>query len=280
MATLCDEHARNGAAAVDMRIQVVSDLHLEFLRKNFPGEATIASAPDADVLVIAGDIASGTEVVSVFKDWPVPVVYVAGNHEFYGHRFSDVRAQLRDACAATGIHFLDNGVVVIDRTRFIGATLWTDYSLGAGSPQRSVMREAQRCMSDHSVIRVSRGAFTPNRALAEHRRSRAWIENALEASHDGSTVVVTHHAPHPRSIAPRFVGDPLNAAFASDLTGTIEKADAWIHGHTHNSSDYEVGLCRVVANPRGYPVAVASAKSLEEVIYENPNFDSALVVEV
>lgn len=67
-----------------MRIQLASDLHLEFLRGYFPGERLIAPAHQADVLVLAGDIEKGTAGVELFSDWTTPVLYVLGNHEFYG----------------------------------------------------------------------------------------------------------------------------------------------------------------------------------------------------
>ena len=33
----------------------------------------------------AGGIGRGTEAIAVFAAWPVPMLYLAVNHEFYGH---------------------------------------------------------------------------------------------------------------------------------------------------------------------------------------------------
>jgi hypothetical protein len=82
-----------------MKLQLASDLYLEFLQSSFPAETLIRPAPDADVL--AGDIHQGTRTVELFADWPVPVLYVAGNHEFYGHEWAPTRKSLRNACAGT-----------------------------------------------------------------------------------------------------------------------------------------------------------------------------------
>jgi hypothetical protein len=90
-----------------MRIQLASDLHLESLQSAFPRERLIAPAWDADVLVLAGDIACGLQAIELFGDWPVPVLYVAGNHEFYGFDFLTVRKDLLDAARGTSVRFLD-----------------------------------------------------------------------------------------------------------------------------------------------------------------------------
>ena len=110
--------------------------------------------------------------------------------------------------------------------------------------------------------------FVPETAYRMHHQSRLFIDTALKAD-PVKTVVVTHHLPHARSIPPRFTGDLLNAAYASDLSGVIEvgRPALWVHGHTHDSCDYMVGDTRIVCNPRGYDD-------------ENARFDPMLVVRV
>jgi Icc-related predicted phosphoesterase len=104
--------------------------------------------------------------------------------------------------------------------------------------------------------------FSPEHALRDHEVSRAWLERELSQDYDGATVVITHHAPHPLSVHPRYAGDPTNAAFASDLTELVQLADVWLHGHVHDSFDYRVAGCRVVANPRGYARIHCSSRTL------------------
>ena len=93
----------------------------------------------------------------------------------------------------------------------------------------------------------------PATTLARHRRSVAWLDRALAEPFDGPTVVVTHHAPHLGSVAPRFK-DPITSAFVTDLEWLILKHQPalWVHGHMHTGFDYKVGATRVLANPRGY----------------------------
>lgn len=263
-----------------MKVQVASDLHLELLGKLFPGERLISPAHDADILVLAGDIANGIEAVEMFKNWPVPVLYIAGNHEFYGHSLEQMRMDLRNAAAGTHVTFLDNAIKDFGSVRFLGTTLWTDYRLELNRTQRQLMESAELRVSDHFRINCSGGKFTAERALVEHELSRAWLKDELNSPYDGKTVVITHHGPHRLSINRRYVGNPVNAAFASDLSELLPKADIWIHGHVHDNFDYNVCGCRVVANPRGYALNKNAVKTAKELVFENNCFLWACVVEV
>lgn len=263
-----------------MRIQIASDLHLEFLQRSFPREQLIAPAYGADALVLAGDIANGTQAIGLFADWPVPVLYLAGNHEFYGHDMNELRAQLREKAQGTSVRFLDNDVVDFDGVRVLGATLWTDYRLLPGHTQHELMHRAEQSLSDHRVIKTGGARFTAQHALIEHERSCAWLTRQLNEPYNGQTVVISHHGPHLLSVHPRYIGDTLNAAFVSDLSALVVKADLWVHGHVHDSFDYRAGKCRVVANPLGYVRETRSSAKARELQYENPAFDWTCVVDV
>lgn len=261
-----------------MKIQIASDLHLDLLQLRFPGYRVIEPA-GADVLVIAGDIHSGLGAVDCFADWPVPVVYVIGNHEGYHHEYGTLIAQLRERSKGTAVHFLERDSVVIGGMRFLGCCLWTDYRV-MGGEREALMAQANGMLYDHRLIRHGEGQFLAADALREHEVSRAWLETELARPATGPTVVVTHHGPHPQSIHSRYAGSPVNAAFVSDLTPLMGKADLWVHGHVHDSFDYVIGGTRVVANPRGYARNRNAAASPEEIEWENPLFDTGLVVEV
>jgi predicted phosphodiesterase len=263
-----------------MKIQLASDLHLEFLQREFPGERLISPAHGADLLVLVGDVANGIEAIELFGDWPVPVLYLAGNHEFYGASIEQVRVDLRKAAAGTCVTFMDNDAVDFGGVRFLGTTLWTDYRLELNYTQRQLMEKAELSINDHRRIACQEGRFTAAKALAEHELARAWLDRELNRPYDGKTVVITHHGPHPLSVHPRYAGDPVNAAFVSNLTELLPKADLWLHGHVHDSFDYKVGRCRVVANPLGYPRNVRSAVEAKELVFENKAFQWACVIDV
>lgn len=261
-----------------MRIQLASDLHLDLLRR-WPHECLISPAPGAELLVLAGDIHRGLRAIECFASWPVPVLYLAGNHEYYDSQWEPLRSDLRRAADGTAVRFLDNDVFTLDGVRFLGSTLWTDYRL-AGIPLPQAMDAAEAFLLDHRRIHTGSGPFRAQQALDEHLRSRAWLARELSVDRSMPTVVLTHHAPHPGSIHARFAGSPVNGAFVSDLTELVEQADLWLHGHVHDSFDYRVGRCRVMCNPRGYAQNRNDAGSIDELVFENPAFQSRLVIDL
>lgn len=264
-----------------MKIQLASDLHLEFIERSHPGEMLVRPAEGAEVLVLAGDIASGTDVVRHFADWPqdVDIVYIMGNHEAYGRDLEQVRRDLAQACRGTRIHFLDNSEVVIRGVRFLGATLWTDMRIDGFSSMEVAMRRVRASINDFDLITHNGQGFEPTIMLQEHQRSAKWLERALDAPFDGRTVVVTHHGPHPKSIAPQYRHN-VNGGFTSDLTHLVRKAKLWLHGHTHVGFDYEVEGCRVVVNPHGYVRNRGSAETAADFVRENQSYWDDLVIDV
>jgi len=234
-----------------MKVRVLSDLHLEFQDWNPPDA-------EADVIVLAGDIHSGTRGVEwARRQFPVtPVLYVPGNHEFYGREIQETLSDLQKAGRRFCVDILHGRGVVIGGVRFLGATLWTDFALhGAdASSLRRTMNDAKRGMSDFSVIRHGgHGLFRPEDARAAHLEQRSWIGEQLADEFAGPTILISHHLPHPRSIHGKYHGSRLNPCFASDLSQLMGPPVAvWIHGHTHDSCDYVEQGTRVVCNPRGY----------------------------
>ena len=230
-----------------MKVHVLNDLHIEFEDFEPPMTST-------DVVVLAGDIGVGLEGLhwaqKQFSDRPV--IYVPGNHEYYRHN-TDLIDDLK-AGALQNMHVLNDDQVVIDGVRFLGSTLWTDFALQGPENQVPAMLEAQQYMTDFAIIGHEDRGFTPRDALRLHTDSRAWLTSMLAQPFNGKSVVVTHHAPSSRSISRRYVGDPLSPAFASNLESLMDdhRAVLWVHGHVHDSFDYEIGSTRVVCNPRGY----------------------------
>lgn len=231
--------------------RVFSDLHLEF------ADWTPPPAP-ADAVLLAGDIAVGTHGIEwARRQFPgMPIVYVPGNHEFYGAELPDAVDALRAKAKALDVHFLDGEECVIEGTRFLGTTLWTDYALyGSDEPELDeAMTTAKQEMNDFRMIRWRGGhALTPELIREIHSERVQWLGDRLAESFSGPTVVMTHHLPHRLSIHPKYEGTRLNSSFASDLDRLVRAPVAlWIHGHTHESIDYVVNGTRVFCNPRGY----------------------------
>lgn len=254
-----------------MRIYAVNDLHLE-IGFWMPRPSTVAAA---DLVVLAGDIGRHAEGLvwarTAFSG--KRIVYVAGNHEFYGAEYHEMRCELRRTARELEIDLLENDEVVIDGVRILGCTLWTDFRLFGN--EACAMGHARRRMNDFLRIRFEGSptvSLRPEDTVTLHRQSRAWLEGKLAEPFTGKTVVVTHHAPSLASIDEQWKKDLLTAAFASHLDPLVAQADLWLHGHTHAFADHRIGDCRVVCNPRGY---VVDGRALEATGW-NPD----LVVEV
>jgi len=233
-----------------MRIHILSDLHGEF-------EAFEPPVTNADVIVLAGDIHTkhrGFEWARA-KFREQPVLYVLGNHEYYGEAIPRHTVKLQALATGSNIHILENGKISFGDVTFLGCTLWTDFQL-FGDP-RMAGYAATTQMTDYQKIRLN-PEFRRLRSYDTtilHSRSKCWLAAELAQRQGQKIVIITHHAPSKRSIPERYHNDILSAAYASHLDEFVKASGAslWIHGHIHNASDYTVGKTRVICNPRGYP---------------------------
>lgn len=266
-----------------MKIQLASDLHLDRVATRYPGLNVVTPAAGVDALVLAGDIHSGLQALDIFGDWKTPVVYVFGNHEYHGYHAPRLKEAMRRRAEGSMVTFLDDSVHVlgtgINSIRFIGATLWTDYRLYLGAEKHS-LAFANRHNPDHTHTGNGTGHFTAEDAQQAHRQSREFITDELKKSFAGKTVVVSHHAPHRKSITRAFEGHPLNPAFISDLGQLMGGPLLWVHGHVHSSCDYRIGGTRVVANPCGYPLNLGAVAQPAHLEFENPHFQPELILDL
>lgn len=232
-----------------MKIRLLSDLHTEFKLPYKTQEFN--EYRGEDVLVLAGDIASGStntfEVLKHFANIFPQVVYVAGNHEYYGTTFSDFNNKIRQKCARLpNVHFLDRDTTQIEGVWFIGATLWTNFAKNALSEHA-----ARSMIADFKLIKE----FNPPDAIEQYYLAREYLKMAYEGF-PGKKVIVTHFLPAQECISPRFARDNsgLNDYFANRLDNWIRELQdtTWLFGHTHDPIDVKIGSTRLVANPRGY----------------------------
>jgi predicted phosphodiesterase len=246
-----------------MKLLVLSDLHLAHLSFSALHEGRRIDE-HADVVVLAGDIDDGVGgfrwARETFPD--KPVVMTAGNHEFYGFQWVQHLDTMREAANKYDIDFLEADGIDLAGVRFLGCSLWTDFELFGADRKSDAMRAAKASMMDYQYIKLTRTPefywvhskrLIPPLTERRHRGSVEWLEDKLKGGGDpAKTVIVTHHAPHPKSVPPRYAKDLVSASYASDLTRFMGKAGLWIHGHMHSSADYVVNGTRIVANPRGY----------------------------
>jgi len=264
-----------------MRIQIVSDLHLEF------AEIFIKNENNADVLILSGDIMVASKVHKPESEYGIRfrdflkrcsfqfphVVYVMGNHEFYDSgKFFDSVDDMRAACGIhPNIYLLERDCKQIDDVLFVGGTLWTD--MNKFDPL--TLHAVRDMMNDYRAIRNDKMGYIPLKpadTVERHTMTRDYFKLIAEHNKDKKMVVLCHHSPSYQSFHDMYKSDyHMNGAYHSDLSEIMldnPQIKLWTHGHTHHPFDYMIGETRVVCNPRGYDG------------YENTGWDPMKVVEI
>lgn len=267
-----------------IRVQLLSDIHAEHGAHALPQPKAVDAG--ADMVVIAGDLASAPDSVEVAArlfPFSQAVVLIGGNHEHYrtGLTIDEGLALMGRTAAEVSVRdgrtmvVLEDAEVILTvkgtAVRVLGSTLWTDY--GLRHQPLTDARTCERSINDHRLIcGRDGGPFTTREAAARHRASRAFLAGALVREHDGPTIVVTHHLPSMRSVAGRFRWEATSSGFASHADDLIGMgATLWVHGHTHDSMVWkDGGGTLVVCNPAGYARPDGSR--------ENASFDPYLCI--
>lgn len=250
-----------------MKIAYGSDLHLEF---DIP-KPDLEPVRMADVLVLGGDICKGRNEATgrphimeyaeeCSKVLSISVLVICGNHELYRQEITGFLDDCRK-CAEMSekVHFLENEMLVLGGTRFLGCTLWSDFAMVENSVQ--AMELAREVIYDYRRIKVAETGGEERYILPEDMRrwnaeSRAFLADRLAVEFDGKTVVITHFPPIPMS-APEFSESPLTPYFnnnwAADIAGGTLSPDIWISGHTHHMEELTLGRTRIRSSQGGYP---------------------------
>ena len=246
-----------------MRTLIISDLHLDFWaeEKRDPFEEVASELKALDLIILAGDVSNKPKVnwapslQRVAEYAPSALIYVVpGNHDFYNFRF-DGEDRLAEIAASNGALLAQMRKIEVGAVRFLCTTLWTDMELGLGYKVNS--REAAGRMNDYRLIRAAEKGFKrlrPENTVSRHRDHLVWLEQELANPFAGKTVVVTHHAPHPKIFRPAGVKG-LEAVYASDLAEQIGRfqPDLWCYGHYHQGRDLKVGNTQIMNVSLGYP---------------------------
>lgn len=267
-----------------MKIKLVSDLHIEFTDVDIINNG-------ADVLILSGDILVADKLLKPNSDLGIRfrnflsrvsdqfphVVYVAGNHEFYGGYWNKSLNNLREVCSTYGnVHFLECDTKVIDDVAFIGGTLWTDMN----KRDPITLQYIRSVMKDYQIVThdSGRGYFKlkPEDTVIRHIKTLQYLKDMIVEHKEKKVVIVGHHSPSFLSCHEQYRNDHLmNGAYHSDLSDIMldnSNIKLWTHGHTHHKFDYMIGNTRVVCNPRGYHV--------RNGYLEDTGWDPEIIIEV
>lgn len=228
-----------------MKILIYSDLHLE-LASFEPPDIPV------DLVLLAGDIGKGEKAVKWINDtFDCDVVYVAGNHEFYGGNIDRTLVKMKNA-AAEHVHLLENESFVYKGIRFLGSTCWTDFS--STGNLKAAAYDASEGMNDFKKIRVGERyrRLRPEDVRTKNHIAYEWLASELTGEFFGKTVVVSHHAPLLAMIDFKHKAH-LSAAYANDWPELVSLADVWVFGHTHWAMNTRMLGCHLISNPKGYP---------------------------
>jgi Icc-related predicted phosphoesterase len=239
-----------------MRIHLSSDLHLELT-----DGVTPPLNDQADVIVLAGDIAVGDQVLSYVEQLTrqhrqAEILFVAGNHEYYGADYDQRQAAYQRAFADfERAHFLEREAVTVDGVRFLGCTLWSGFDSLPDTDSAEAMREAGSIIPDFALIRRGGALFQPQDALKEYRASRKWLREQLDAGDAARSVIITHFPPSLNVSHGTIPVNVLSAYFQADCDELIHRYQPalWLYGHNHWSDDVNMGSTRLVSNQGGYP---------------------------
>jgi len=239
-----------------MRFQLLSDLHME----TEPFDPV--PAPSAELLVLAGDIDTTWTSLERFRGWPVPVMFVPGNHEFDGRDIHEARAGLRELTASLNMTMLDfDSCVLTDRegrrVRFVGNTRWSDFEVFGTQQLDRAMRAGAYFQRVMGATRLG-AVFDAKAVREEGLLCRDWLARTLAEPAEGrwdAQVAITHFAPSLKSADSRYGNQPGTASFCNNDEALLPLADVWLHGHLHCRHDYLFahpgGATRVLSNARG-----------------------------
>lgn len=249
-----------------MLLRIMSDLHLEFERFEIPSHPNDKNT----VLILAGDIMplkytspTGETLLTFLQecsDQFQEVLFVPGNHEFYGMVFDPNLTMLKQDIKTyelNNVHILTNNTFERDGIVFIGCTLWTDMTYNVTGLEL-MKYHATSAMADYNVIYAKEGQrLSPDDTINEFNRSIKYIQHVVRNpnNHNKQFVWITHHGISPKSISERYQRSSLNGAFITDLTDLIYDLEPLlvVHGHVHQAFEYNIGDTKVLVNPRGYP---------------------------
>lgn len=240
---------------MDKKIILMSDLHLDF------SNVSVIDF-DYDILVLAGDIATD---FFLFEDFisklnkNKKVVFVPGNHEYENKLFDEVVPRLKKIqLKYPYLNVLQNEFCVIDNYKFIGTTLWTNFEGGGIENKNKVKDWARKNVVDFKSIykkdnmkELGVFRFTPEEMEEEFKKSIMFIESELYKKDNYKKIIVTHFAPHINSISEEYKKNINSFYWVNNLKDFMGYSDFWLHGHTHNSFDYNINGTRVLCNPRG-----------------------------
>lgn len=235
-----------------MKIQLVSDLHLELNNVNDYNDIISISAP---ILCLGGDIGNPMQENYIgLLDWChenyEKVFIITGNHEYYTKDMSieDINKKIENiADKYDNIYFLNNSHHVLsDEYVILGTTLWSYIKKDEEELVALLMNDFNKIL-DLNIKEYNK----------LHFKCYFWLNNEIKKYNHlfgKKMIILTHHLPSFQVINEKYKNSCINSGFASDLELLIKKENVkyWFFGHSHTSCDTVISDCQLISNPYGY----------------------------
>lgn len=229
-----------------MKIQYISDIHLEFLNLNEVQLLISKIIPKADICILAGDIGNPySKYYRLFLEYInnsfKKTFLIAGNHEYYKNSIIETKLYIKAVCESfLNISFLDNSFEDYEGSRFIGTTLWTEIT----NPNYTV--------NDIKYIN--------NFSIYDYNKLFYEAREFLEKSIVPNSIIITHHLPLNDLTHPKYMSGPIsnynqwfNANLDCFVKNNTSNIKGWFYGHTHTRSIQQLYGVNFYCNPLGYP---------------------------
>ena len=242
-----------------MRLQVLSDLHLEFRKTPY------IITPVAPYLCLTGDICvcsdpdiAQYELLLRMNHMKFTKIFIVfGNHEYYseGETMQGIRTRFSNMIKQfPNVIFLncDSVEIIEGKTSYhvLGCTLWTPIK----KPQYDLVKFG---MSDYTSIYTSKDVFiTPAFVASSHAKCMEWLSDTIkkirrDVKKTNKIIVLTHHKPFQSSTF--SLDDVSSVAYEASANELFPLVNAWFYGHTHVAKETTFGKTKVASNPVGYP---------------------------
>jgi predicted phosphohydrolase len=256
-----------------MKIQLLSDLHLEFYdnKKHYNEfikifDDTIKNKENIDILILAGDICyPKLSIFDEFIDYVSKIysyiLYLSGNHEYYTDSIENVNNILEEKLNRyPNIHFMNNKVIEINNIRFIGSTLWSNIQNNSYE------------INDIKFIKKNNKNIKAEDITKLFFENYNFIKNNINDIND-KCIIITHHLPSYKCINPIYKNSLYNSWFASDCEDLMNSnIKYWFCGHTHSNVNIKINGTHIIANPLGYPTF-----QFNKIIFENNKYESMII---
>ena len=253
-----------------IKIQIVSDLHLEFWEEKNKFNFIKPTAPN---LALLGDICccGSDEDFKIFMRFIMEILplyekifMVPGNHEYYHN--PNKKVKITDVNTVEGIekristffketnptklYLLNNRAIIINQGKqnymIVGTTLWT------WIPE-NMRKKIENNMNDYNFIyEKPNQKITATYVANTHIKAVKYIQNKIKKAKELNckVIVFTHHKPY---ISENYGLTENSYAYESDLAKLFNKnLVLWAYGHTHIADNRNINGTLLYSNPKGY----------------------------